>query len=131
MSVQAVAVHVRDRDAGAVVVVRRLVGDGRVIDHAVPEGEAARRPPIRELKIMERRHAGSGLDLRGRELREPRGVLQVVGGEAEGARRSRRLPGADRASRARRQHDGRGRKRADDDDRGRARARRSIASDEG
>ena len=38
---QAVAVDVRDRDAVAVVVVRRLVGLAGVVHDAVPEGDAA------------------------------------------------------------------------------------------
>ena len=43
---QAVAVDVRDRDAVAVVVVRRLVGLAGVVDDAVLEGDAALGQPI-------------------------------------------------------------------------------------
>ena len=122
---QPVAVHVGDRQAVAVVVVHRLVGDGRVIDDAVLEREAARRLPIAKLEVVERREAGNRLGLRRRELLQPRHVPQLVGDEAERALRRRGLRRLRRAARAGRQEDGRRDGAAGDGDRHGPRGRQS------
>ena len=76
---EAVAIDVGDRQAVAVIVVRRLVRLAGVVDDAVPERDAALGEPVGELEIVERREAGRSLDLRITTLFEPRGVPEIVG----------------------------------------------------
>ena len=76
---QPVSVDVRDRQAVAVIVVRRLVRDGGVVDDPVPERDTALGPPVLEPEVVERGEARGGLDLLLAALLEPRRVLQPVG----------------------------------------------------
>ena len=81
---QAVAVDVGDRQAVAVVVVRRLVGLAGVVDDAVLERDAALGDAIGELEIVERRNAGHRLDLCVAKRRQPRRVAQHLRDDANG-----------------------------------------------
>ena len=83
---QAVAVYVRDGDAVAMVVVRRLVGTPGVVHDAVLERDAARAQAIGELKIMEGRDGLERLDLVGAQLLQnlqPLRISEVVWYEAD------------------------------------------------
>ena len=60
---QAVAVDVGDRDAVAVIVVRRLVGLAGVVHDPVLERDAALGETVGELKVVERRDASHRLGL--------------------------------------------------------------------
>ena len=93
---EAVAVDVGDREAVAVIVVRRLVGLSGVVDDAVLEGDAALGEPVRELEVVKRGDALNGLDLRVPKLCEPRRVLQIVRDEADRGVARRELCGRSR-----------------------------------
>ena len=56
---EAVAIDVRNRQAVAMIVVRRLVRLAGVVDDPVLERDAALGQPVGELKIVERREAGT------------------------------------------------------------------------
>ena len=72
---QAVAVHVGDGDAVAVVVVHRLVRDGRVVHDAVDERDAAFLDAVGELEIVN--------DLEAIDRRALRPRARVQGGDAD------------------------------------------------
>ena len=81
---EAVAIDVRDREAVAVIVVRRLVRLAGVVDDAVLERDAALGQPVRELEVVERRERRpTALTCASPQLLEPRRVLQVVRDEAD------------------------------------------------
>ena len=73
----AVAVDVGNRDPGAVIVVRRLVGLAGVVHDAGLEIDAAFDQAIGELEVVEGGERGRGLDLGGRLLLEPLSVLEI------------------------------------------------------
>ena len=94
----AVAVDIGNRQAVAVVVVRRLVRLAGVVDDAVPECDTAFGDAVGELEIVEGRDGSRRLDLLVAKLQEPRRILQVRRHEADRLR-SLGLPGERRRAR--------------------------------
>ena len=101
---QAVAVDVGDRQAVAVVVVRRLVGPPRVVDDVVLEGDAAVVHAIGELEVVKGGDGGDGLELGILHLREPAGVVEI--GRHVADRALLRLQQGDRGGEADYEQDG-------------------------